>query len=167
MFVILMTSLAYEALISQGEIWWWSVLGLKGLTGHITQSKVWLQNWKDARASITIFWTTGIIILTHCLVCFVVVVYSTSLYRFFKYFENRDVAKEVLKERGLKKIRLGIEGKLKLQQLSMDYLSFLQSFYLVWSHGKCRNTLRQLKPPHTLFRHIDFACRVSHNEHWN
>jgi len=32
------------------------------------------------------------------------------LYRFFKYFENRDVAKEVLKERGLKKIRLGIEG---------------------------------------------------------
>ena len=41
---------------------------------------------------------------------FIVVVYSTSLYRFFKYFENRDVAKEVLKERGLKKIRLGIEG---------------------------------------------------------
>lgn len=38
------------------------------------------------------------------------IVYSTSLYRFFKYFENRDVAKEVLKERGLKKIRLGIEG---------------------------------------------------------
>ena len=42
--------------------------------------------------------------------CFTLVVYSTSLYRFFKYFENRDVAKEVLKERGLKKIRLGIEG---------------------------------------------------------
>lgn len=42
------------------------------------------------------------------------VVYSTSLYRFFKYFENRDVAKEVLKERGLKKIRLGIEGSLLL-----------------------------------------------------
>jgi len=29
---------------------------------------------------------------------------------FFKYIENRDVAKQVLKERGLKKIRLGIEG---------------------------------------------------------
>ena len=40
------------------------------------------------------------------------VVYSTSLYRFFKYFENRDVAKEVLKERDLKKIQLGIEGNL-------------------------------------------------------
>lgn len=35
---------------------------------------------------------------------------STALYRFFKYIENRDVAKQVLKERGLKKIRLGIEG---------------------------------------------------------
>ncbi|EDO39749.1 predicted protein [Nematostella vectensis] len=38
------------------------------------------------------------------------IVYSTPLYRFFKYFENRDVAKDVLKDRGLKKIRLGIEG---------------------------------------------------------
>jgi len=32
------------------------------------------------------------------------------MYRFFKYIENRDVAKQVMKERGLKKIRLGIEG---------------------------------------------------------
>lgn len=32
------------------------------------------------------------------------------MYRFFKYIENRDEAKQVLKERGLKKIRLGIEG---------------------------------------------------------
>ncbi|XP_022652303.1 uncharacterized protein LOC111266479 [Varroa jacobsoni] len=38
------------------------------------------------------------------------IVHSTTLYRFFKYIENRDVAKLVLKERGLKKIRLGIEG---------------------------------------------------------
>lgn len=38
------------------------------------------------------------------------VIYSTKLYRFFKYIENRDVAKSVLKDRGLKKIRLGIEG---------------------------------------------------------
>ncbi|XP_026461793.1 BTB/POZ domain-containing protein 10-like [Ctenocephalides felis] len=37
-------------------------------------------------------------------------VLSTAMYRFFKYIENRDVAKQVLKERGLKKIRLGIEG---------------------------------------------------------
>ncbi|XP_055930751.1 BTB/POZ domain-containing protein 10-like isoform X2 [Argiope bruennichi] len=38
------------------------------------------------------------------------IIYSTGVYRFFKYIENRDVAKQVLKERGLKKIRLGIEG---------------------------------------------------------
>ena len=31
MSVILMTTLFYKALILQGEIWWWSLLGLKGL----------------------------------------------------------------------------------------------------------------------------------------
>jgi len=43
-------------------------------------------------------------------VCLREVIHSTSLYRFFKYIENRDVAKQVLRDRGLKKIRLGIEG---------------------------------------------------------
>ncbi|EHB11484.1 BTB/POZ domain-containing protein 10 [Heterocephalus glaber] len=38
------------------------------------------------------------------------IIYSTKSYRSFKYIENRDVAKSVLKERGLKKIKLGIEG---------------------------------------------------------
>ena len=38
-------------------------------------------------------------------------VFSTDIYRFFKYFENRDIAKEVLRDKGLKKIRIGIEGK--------------------------------------------------------
>lgn len=37
-------------------------------------------------------------------------IFSTELSRFFRYIENRDVAKNVLKDRGLKKIRLGIEG---------------------------------------------------------
>ena len=37
-------------------------------------------------------------------------VHATDLCRFFKYFENRDIAKEVLREKGLKKIRIGIEG---------------------------------------------------------
>lgn len=40
-----------------------------------------------------------------------VVLYSTKLFRFFKFIENRDVAKALLKERGLKNIRIGIEGK--------------------------------------------------------
>ncbi len=38
------------------------------------------------------------------------VIRSTEMYRFFKYIENREVAKLVLKDRGLKKIRMGIEG---------------------------------------------------------
>ncbi|KAG6935378.1 potassium channel tetramerization domain containing 20 [Chelydra serpentina] len=38
------------------------------------------------------------------------ILYSSKLYRFFKYIENRDVAKTVLKEHGLKNIRIGIEG---------------------------------------------------------
>lgn len=37
-------------------------------------------------------------------------VFSTAMYRFFKYIENRDVAKQVMKERALKKVRLGIES---------------------------------------------------------
>jgi len=35
---------------------------------------------------------------------------STNMYRFFKYVENREEAKAVLRERGLKKVKLGIEG---------------------------------------------------------
>ena len=46
----------------------------------------------------------------HLCGCTFVVIHSTALYRFFKYIENRDVAKQVLRDRGLKKIRLGIEG---------------------------------------------------------
>ena len=47
------------------------------------------------------------------------VIHSTPLLRFFKYFENRDVAKEVLKDRGLKKVKLGIEGDLLLQIMGL------------------------------------------------
>ncbi|KAM4795730.1 BTB/POZ domain-containing protein KCTD20-like [Rhinophrynus dorsalis] len=38
------------------------------------------------------------------------ILYSNKLYRFLKYIENRDVAKVVLKDRGMKNIRIGIEG---------------------------------------------------------
>ena len=52
------------------------------------------------------------------LIACVAVISSTSLYRFCRYIENRTVAKQVLKERGLKKIRLGIEGKLHIHTCS-------------------------------------------------
>ena len=48
-------------------------------------------------------------------VCFFLFFFSgvvnNDLYRYFKYFDNRDIAKEVLRDKGLKKIRIGIEGK--------------------------------------------------------
>ena len=44
------------------------------------------------------------------------------MFRFFKYIENRDEAKQVLKERGLKKIRLGIEGFNSFLTLFMETL---------------------------------------------
>ena len=37
-------------------------------------------------------------------------IHNNELCRFFKYFENRDIAKDVLRDKGLKKIRIGIEG---------------------------------------------------------
>lgn len=47
------------------------------------------------------------------------------MYRFFKYIENRDVAKQVLKERGLKKIRLGIEGEFRNQRTLLNFFQKL------------------------------------------
>ena len=40
---------------------------------------------------------------------------NSELCRFFKYFENRDIAKDALRDKGLKKIRIGIEGKSRPQ----------------------------------------------------
>lgn len=60
------------------------------------------------------------------------VIYSTKLYRFFKYIENRDVAKSVLKERGLKKIRLGIEGKNPFHFLFLHYYTYLVKYAILF-----------------------------------
>ena len=40
MFLILMTTLFYKALVSQGEIWCWSLLGPKGLTVYFFYDKL-------------------------------------------------------------------------------------------------------------------------------
>jgi BTB/POZ domain-containing protein 10 len=85
------------------------------------------------------------------------VVYSTNLYKFFKYAENRDVAKQVLKERGLKKIRLGMEGypthkekiKRRFNKAEVVY-NYVQRPFLhcSWEKEEARS------------RHVDFACPI-------
>ncbi|VDM41740.1 unnamed protein product [Toxocara canis] len=91
------------------------------------------------------------------------VVYSTHLYRFFKYAENRDVAKQVLKERGLKKIRLGMEGypthkeKIKRRFNKAEGICIILVIYnyvqrpfvhCSWEKEEARS------------RHVDFACPI-------
>ena len=58
MSVILMTTLFYKALISQGEIWYWSLLGLKGLIETFRfkdeddyEYEIWLQVYTPRKAS--------------------------------------------------------------------------------------------------------------------
>jgi BTB/POZ domain-containing protein 10 len=85
------------------------------------------------------------------------IVRNTSMVRFLKYVENRDVAKQVLKERGLKKIRLGIEGypthmeKVKHRQNSdrpeVIYNYIQRPFIrLSWEKEEAKS------------RHVDFQC---------
>jgi BTB/POZ domain-containing protein 10 len=84
------------------------------------------------------------------------IIYSTNLYRFFKYIENRDVAKQVLKDRGLKKLRLGIEGypthkeKVRLRTGSKPEViyNYVQRpfIHMSWEKEEAKS------------RHVDFQC---------
>lgn len=86
------------------------------------------------------------------------VIYSTQLYRFFKYIENRDVSKQVLKERGLKKIRLGIEGyptcKDKIRRRPGGKAEVIYNYvqrpflHMSWEKEEAKS------------RHVDFACPI-------
>ncbi|XP_075230174.1 BTB/POZ domain-containing protein mrityu isoform X2 [Lycorma delicatula] len=81
---------------------------------------------------------------------------STAMYRFFKYIENRDVAKQVMKERGLKKIRLGIEGypthKEKIKRRAGGRAEVIYGYvqrpfiHMSWEKEEAKS------------RHVDFQC---------
>lgn len=83
-------------------------------------------------------------------------VQSTAMYRFFKYIENRDVAKQVMKDRGLKKVRLGIEGypthkekiKKKLDGRTEVIYNYVQRpfIHMSWEKEEAKS------------RHVDFQC---------
>lgn len=84
---------------------------------------------------------------------------STAMYRFFKYIENRDVAKQVMKERGLKKIRLGIEGyptyKEKVKKRAGGRADVIYNYvqrpfiHMSWEKEEAKS------------RHVDFQCLKS------
>ncbi|XP_067863329.1 BTB/POZ domain-containing protein KCTD20-like isoform X2 [Heptranchias perlo] len=84
------------------------------------------------------------------------IIYSTKLYKFFKYIENREVAKMVLKDRGLKNIRIGIEGyptckeKMKLRaggRYEVIYNYVQRPFiHMSWEKEEGKS------------RHVDFQC---------
>jgi len=83
-------------------------------------------------------------------------VHSTQLHRFFRYIENREVAKIVLKDRGMKKIKLGIEGyplcmdqvKLRSSGRQEVIYDFVQRSFIVMSWEK----------EESKSRHVDFQC---------
>lgn len=84
------------------------------------------------------------------------IIHSTNIYRFFKYVENREVVKQVLKERGLKKIKLGIEGypthKEKVRRRSGTRPEVIYSYVqrpfirMSWEKEEAKS------------RHVDFQC---------
>ncbi|XP_038676161.1 BTB/POZ domain-containing protein KCTD20-like isoform X2 [Scyliorhinus canicula] len=84
------------------------------------------------------------------------IIYSTKMYRFFKYIENREMAKLVLKDRGLKNIRIGIEGyptckeKMKLRpggRYEVIYNYVQRPFiHMSWEKEEGKS------------RHVDFQC---------
>lgn len=81
---------------------------------------------------------------------------SNAMYRYFKYFENRDVAKLVLKDRGLKKIRVGIEGwptyKEKIKKRADGRAEVIYNYvqrpfiHMSWEKEEAKS------------RHVDFQC---------
>ncbi|XP_017066318.1 BTB/POZ domain-containing protein 10 isoform X2 [Drosophila eugracilis] len=83
-------------------------------------------------------------------------VHSTAMHRFFKYIENRDVAKQVMKDRGLKKIRCGIEGypthKEKIRRRPGGRAEVIYSYvqrpfiHMSWEKEEAKS------------RHVDFQC---------
>merc|ERR1711936_1160092 len=81
---------------------------------------------------------------------------STSMYRFFRYVENREVAKVVLRERGLKKVKLGIEGhpthKEKVKKRPGGRAEVIYNYvqrpfiHMSWEKEEAKS------------RHVDFQC---------
>ncbi|CAL8082787.1 unnamed protein product [Calicophoron daubneyi] len=84
------------------------------------------------------------------------IIYSTQMFRFLKYNENREVAKQVLMERGLKKIRIGIEG----YPTSKDRVKFRPGLRpeAIYNYVQCPFLRMSWEEEENKSRHVDFQC---------
>ncbi|CAH8578858.1 unnamed protein product [Dicrocoelium dendriticum] len=84
------------------------------------------------------------------------IIYSTQMFRFLKYIENREVAKQVLLERGLKKIRIGIEG----YPTSKDRVKFRPGVRpeAIYNYIQCPFLRMSWEEEENKSRHVDFQC---------
>lgn len=84
------------------------------------------------------------------------IIHSTPIYIFLRYVENREVVKQFLKERGLKKLKLGVEGypthKEKVRRRSGSRPEVIYSYVqrpfirMSWEKEEAKS------------RHVDFQC---------
>ncbi|TPP61350.1 BTB/POZ domain-containing protein 10 [Fasciola gigantica] len=84
------------------------------------------------------------------------IIYSTHMFRFLKYIENREVAKQVLLERGLKKIRIGIEG----YPTRKDRMKFRPGLRpeAIYNYVQCPFLRMSWEEEENKSRHVDFQC---------
>ena len=95
--------------------------------------------------------------------------------RFFKYFENRDIAKDVLREKGLKKIRIGVEGSVNYHCIIIIQISLFTKGYPTTKEkirvrpntGRTEVEYNYIQRPYLRMswekeeaksRHVDFTC---------
>lgn len=84
------------------------------------------------------------------------IIHSTQMFRFLKYIENREVAKHVLIDRGLKKIRIGIEG----YPTSKDRMKFRPGLRpeAIYNYVQCPFLHMSWEEEENKSRHVDFQC---------
>ncbi|CAH8544238.1 unnamed protein product [Schistosoma turkestanicum] len=84
------------------------------------------------------------------------IIYSTQMFRFLKYIENREVAKQVLLERSLKKIRIGIEG----YPTCKDRVKFRPGARpeAIYNYVQCPFLRMSWEEEENKSRHVDFQC---------
>ncbi|VDQ14305.1 unnamed protein product [Trichobilharzia regenti] len=84
------------------------------------------------------------------------IIYNTQMFRFLKYIENREVAKQVLLERSLKKIRIGIEG----YPTCKDRVKFRPGGRpeAIYNYVQCPFLRMSWEEEENKSRHVDFQC---------